>query len=158
MIRLLRKLRQQKDTFPANYLSRLGIFDQIVMRTEDQTDYSTLMPSKRRMVRAALFIAVPMLIIGISLGWMVHIAPGSALAVALGNAFLTGGSGAFVAPGNEFLALKAGLLWGAVLAFLIGPFIFIAWLMYQGKKEFNRLQDEKKMQEYRRIYAGKTPE
>lgn len=107
------------------------------------------------MVCAALFIAVPMLIIGLLLGWAVHNDPRGAIAVALGEAFLTGGPGAFIAPGSELLALKAGMLWGAVLAFLIGPFIFIAWLMYQGKKEFRRLEDEKKMQEYRRIIAGK---
>lgn len=126
------------------------------MRTEAQIDHSTLMPSKRRMVRAAVFIAVPMLMIGLLLGLMVHNAPRSALAVALGDAFLTGGPSAFIAPGSELLALKAGLVWGAVLAFLIGPIIFVAWLMYQAKKEFNRLQDEQRMEECRRIYAGKT--
>lgn len=116
------------------------------------------MPSKRRMVCAAVFIAVPLLIIGLLLGLMVHITPRSALAVALGDAFLTGGASALIAPGSELLALKAGIVWGAVLAFLGGPFIFIAWLMYQAKKEFNRLQDEQKMKEYRRIFAGKSPE
>ncbi|RZI44184.1 hypothetical protein EGT07_01785 [Herbaspirillum sp. HC18] len=126
------------------------------MKTEDQIDYSTLVPSKRRMVYAAVFIAVPMLIIGLVLGFMVHNAPHSALAVALGNAFLTGGASALVAPGSELLALKTGMVWGATLAFLVGPFIFIAWLMYQAKKEFNRLQDEQRMKEYRRVYAGKS--
>jgi hypothetical protein len=33
------------------------------------------------------------------------------------------------------LALKVGVVWGAALAFLVGPFIFIAWLMYCAKKE-----------------------
>ncbi|GAB3554258.1 hypothetical protein GCM10027343_42040 [Noviherbaspirillum agri] len=108
------------------------------------------------MLRAAVFIAVPMLLIGLLLGLMVQSAPRSALAVALGDAFLTGGPSAFIAPGSEFLALKAGVLWGAVLAFLVGPIIFVAWLMYQGKKEFNRLQDEQKMKEYRRTIAGKS--
>jgi hypothetical protein len=126
------------------------------MRTEDQIDYSTLMPSKRRMLRAALLIAVPMLMIGLLLGLIVHNAPRSALAAALGEAFLAGGSTAFIAPGSELLALKAGIVWGAVLAFLVGPFIFIAWLLYQAKKEFNRLQDEQRMKEYRRIYGTKS--
>lgn len=128
------------------------------MRTEDQIDYSTLVPSKRRMIWAAVVIAVPLLIIGLLLGLMVHIMPRSALAVALGNAFLTGGPSALVGPGSEMLALKAGIVWGAILAFLGGPFIFIAWLMYQAKKEFNRLQDEQRMKEYRRMYAGKARE
>jgi ABC-type proline/glycine betaine transport system permease subunit len=126
------------------------------MRTEDQIDYSTLMPSKRRMLRAALFIAVPMLMIGLLLGLIVHNAPRSALAAALGEAFLAGGATAFIVPGSELLALKAGILWGAVLAFLVGPFIFIAWLLYHAKKEFNRLQDEQRMKEYRRIYGTKS--
>ena len=139
-------------------MTPLGVFDQSVMRTEDQIDSSTLVPSKRRMVCAAVFITVTMLIIGILLGLMVHNAPRSALAVALGDAFLTGGASAFIAPGNELLALKAGVVWGAVLAFLVGPIIFVAWLMYQTKKEYNRLQDEKKMKEYRRIFAKKSPE
>jgi hypothetical protein len=128
------------------------------MRTEDQIDYSTLVPSKRRMAYAALFIAVPMLAIGLLLGLMVHNDPRGALAVALGDAFLTGGASAFIAPGNELLALKAGVVWGACLAFLIGPIIFMAWLMYQAKKEFNRLQDEQRMKEYRRIYGEKSSE
>lgn len=110
------------------------------------------------MVCVAVFIAVPLLTIGLLLGLMVHNMPRSALAVALGDAFLTGGPSALLAPGRELLALKAGIVWGAVLAFLVGPFIFIAWLMYQAKKEFNRLQDEQKMKEYRRIFAGKSPE
>lgn len=126
------------------------------MRTEDQIDYSALVPSKRRMVRAALFIAVPMLMIGVLLGLMVYIAPHGALAAALGEAFLAGGASAFIAPGSELLALKAGILWGSVLAFLVAPFIFIAWLMYQAKKEFTRLQDEQRMKEYRRIYGTKS--
>lgn len=126
------------------------------MRTEDQIDYSTLVPSKRRMVRAAVFIAVPMLLIGLLLGLIVYKAPSSALAAALGDAFLAGGASAFIAPGGELLALKAGIVWGAVLAFLIGPFIFIAWLLYHAKMEFNRLQHEQRMKEYRRIYAEKS--
>lgn len=146
----------KEDTSPANFLTLLGILDHAVMRTEDQIDYSTLVPSKRRMVRAAMFIAVPMLLIGLLLGLMVYIAPRSALAVALGNAFLAGGPSAFLAPGSELFALKAGIVWGAVLAFLVGPFIFIAWLLYHAKKEFNRLQDEQRMKKYRRIYAGKS--
>lgn len=158
MIRVLRKLRRQKDTFPANFSTQLEIFDLAVMRTGDQIDYSTLAPSKRRMVCAAVFIAVPMLIIGLLLGLMVHNAPRSELATTLGNAFLTGGASAFIAPGSELLALKAGIVWGAVLAFLVGPFIFIAWLLYHAKKEFNRLQNEQRMKEYRRIYAGKSPD
>ena len=109
------------------------------------------------MVYAAVFIAVPMLIIGLLLGLMVYNAPRGALAVALGDAFLTGGASAFIAPGNELLALKAGVVWGACLAFLIGPILFVAWLMYQTKKEYNRLQAEQKMKEYRRILAGKSP-
>ncbi|HJV76075.1 MAG TPA: hypothetical protein VJ654_17775 [Noviherbaspirillum sp.] len=128
------------------------------MKTEDQINYSTLLPTKRRMVYVAVSIAISMLIIGLLLGLIVHNAPRSALAVALGNAFLTGGPSAFIAPGNELLALKAGIVWGAVLAFLVGPFIFIGWLMYQAKKEFTRLQDEQRMKEYRRIYAGKSAE
>jgi hypothetical protein len=148
----------KRDTFPANLLTPLGMFDQTVMKTEEQIDSATLMPSKRRMVGAALFIAVPMLVIGVLLGLMVQNAPRGALAVALGDAFLTGGPSAFIAPGSEWVALKAGILWGAVLAFLVGPIIFIAWLMYQGKKEFNRLQDEQKMKEYRRTIAGKSAE
>jgi urea transporter len=110
------------------------------------------------MAYAVVFIAVPMLIIGLLLGLIVHNAPHGALAVALGDAFLTGGASAFIAPGNELLALKAGVVWGACLAFLIGPFIFVAWLMYQAKKEYNRLQDEQRRREYRRIYAGKSHE
>ena len=108
------------------------------------------------MVRAALFIVVPLLVIGLLLGLMVYEAPRSALAAALGNAFLAGGASAFSTPGNELLALKAGVVWGAVLAFLVGPFVFIAWLLYHAKKEFNRLQEEQRMKEYRRIYAGKS--
>jgi hypothetical protein len=126
------------------------------MKTENQLDYSTLVPPKRRMVRAAVVIAVPMLMTGLLLGLMVHYAPGSALAAALGEAFLAGGASAFIAPGSELLALKAGIVWGAVLAFLVGPFIFIAWLLYYAKKEFNRLQDEQRMKEYRRIYGTKS--
>lgn len=125
------------------------------MRTEDQIDYSTLVPSKRRMVRAAVFIAAPMLSIGLLLGLMVHNAPHGALAAALGNAFLTGGASAFTAPGGELLALKAGIVWGAVLTFLVGPFLFIAWLLYHAKKEFNRLQAEQRMKKHRHIYGGK---
>lgn len=156
MIRVLRKLRRHKAYFPANFLTPLGVFGQTFMRTEDQIDYSTLVPSKRRMVYAAVFITVPMLIIGLLLGFIVYNAPHSAIAVALGDAFLTGGASALIAPGSALLALKAGIVWGAVLAFLVGPFIFISWLMYQVKKEFNRLQNEKKMKEYRRIYEGKS--
>ena len=136
----------------------MGIFVQTVMRSEDQIDYSTLVPSKRRMAYVAVFITLPMLVNGLLLGWLVHAMPRSALAVALGDAFLTGGASALIAPGSELLALKAGIVWGAVLAFLVGPFIFVAWLMYQVKKEFNRLQNEQKMKEYRRIFAGKSPE
>lgn len=110
------------------------------------------------MVYVAVFIVVPMLIIGLLLGLIVHNAPRSALAVALANAFLTGGPSALIAPGSELLALKAGIVWGSILAFLVGPFIFVAWLMHHAKKEFNRLQDEQKMKEYRRIYAGKSAE
>jgi hypothetical protein len=126
------------------------------MRTENQLDDSTLVPPKRRMVRAAVVIAVPLLMIGLLLGLMVHNAPGSALARSLGEAFLAGGATAFIAPGSELLALKAGIVWGAVLAFLVGPFIFIAWLLYHAKKELNRLQDEQRMKEYRRLYGAKS--
>lgn len=126
------------------------------MSTEEQIDYSTLVPPKRRMACVAAFIVVPMMTIGLLLGLMVHIMPSSALAIALGEAFLTGGPSALIAPGSELLALKAGIVWGAILAFLIGPFIFIAWLMYHAKQEFNRLQDEQKMKEYRRVLAGKS--
>ena len=108
------------------------------------------------MVSVAVSIAVCMMVIGLLLGLIVHNAPSSALAMALGEAFLTGGASAFIAPGNEMLALKAGVVWGAVLAFLGGPFIFVGWLTYRAKKEFNRLQDEQRMKEYRRIYAGKS--
>ncbi|OWW18454.1 hypothetical protein [Noviherbaspirillum denitrificans] len=128
------------------------------MKPEDQIDYSTLVPSKRRMAFAAMFITVPMLIIGLLLGLIVYNAPQGALAVVLGDAFLTGGASAFSAPGNELLALKAGIVWGACLAFLIGPFIFVAWLMYHARKEYNRLQAENRKKEYRRIYAGKSHE
>jgi len=127
------------------------------MSTEEQIDYSTLVPPKKRMTCVAALIVMPMLTIGFLLGLMVHIMPSSALAVALGEAFLTGGPSALLAPGSELLALKAGIVWGAVLAFLVGPFIFISWLMYHAKREFSRLQDEQKMKEYRRIYAGKSP-
>lgn len=126
------------------------------MKTEDQIDYSTLVPSKRRMVRAAMFIAVPMMLVGLVLGLMVYIAPHSALAAVLGDAFVAGGASAFIAPGSEYLALKAGFVWGSVLAFLVGPFIFIAWLLYCAKKEYNRLQDERRIEENRRIYGGKS--
>lgn len=158
MIRVLRKLRRQKGYFPCTFLTPLGVFQQADMKTEDQIDHSTLMPSKRRMIRAAVIIAVPLMMVGLLLGLMVYNMPRSALAVALGNAFLTGGPSALIGPGGELLALKAGFVWGAVLAFLGGPFIFVSWLMYQAKKEYNRLQDEQRMKEYRRIFAGKSPE
>jgi len=99
-----------------------------------------------------------MLVIGLLLGLLVHTMPHSALAIALGDAFLTGGASALIAPGSELIALKAGIVWAAVLAFLVGPFLFIGWLMYQVKKEFNRLQGEQKRKEYRRIFAEKPPE
>lgn len=127
-----------------------------VMRPEDQIDFSTLAPSKRRMARAAVFIALPLLIIGLLLGLIVYYAPAGAIAVALGNAFLAGGPSAFTAPDGGLLALKAGAVWGASLAFLVGPFIFMAWLSYQVKKEYNRLRDEQRMKEYRRNIAGKS--
>ena len=125
------------------------------MSTANQTDYSTLLPTKRRMIRAALFIAVPLLLLGLLLGLMVRNDPSGALATALGDAFLTGSAAAFREPGGELLALKAGALWGAILAFLIGPLIFMAWLLYEVKKQANRLQEKKRMDEYRRIIAGK---
>ncbi|HJV86668.1 MAG TPA: hypothetical protein VJ698_14450 [Noviherbaspirillum sp.] len=128
------------------------------MKPEDQMDFPTLVPSKRRMARAAVFIAVPMLAIGLLLGVMVYYAPGSALARALGGAFLAGGPSAFMAPGGRMLALKAGAVWAASLVFLVGPFIFMAWLSYQVKKEYNRLRDEQRMNEYRRKIAGKPRE
>lgn len=128
------------------------------MKTEDQIDYSALVPSKRRMVRAAVLIAVPLMLAGLLLGLMVYIAPHSALAAVLGDAFVAGGASAFIAPGSESLALKAGFVWGSVFAFLVGPFIFIAWLLYCAKQEYNRVQDEQRMKEMRRIYGGKAAE
>ncbi|HEX7650304.1 MAG TPA: hypothetical protein VF450_23105 [Noviherbaspirillum sp.] len=126
------------------------------MKTEEKIDYSALVPSKRRMVRAAVFIAVPLMLVGLLLGVLVYLAPGSALAAVLGDAFVAGGASSFITPGNESLALKAGFVWGSVFAFLVGPFIFIAWLLYCAKKEYNRVQDELRVKEMQRIYGGKT--
>lgn len=135
-----------------------GIGNERLMKPEDQINFSTLVPSKRRMMRAAAFIALPMLSIGFLLGLMVYYAPGSALAKALGDAFLAAGSTAFIAPGGRVLALKAGAVWGASLAFLVGPFIFMVWLSYRVRKEYTRLRDEQSMNAYRRKIAGKPRE
>lgn len=110
------------------------------------------------MLRAAVFIALSLLFIGLLMGVIVYFAPASALAVALGDAFLAAGASAFIAPDGKSLAIKAGAVWGVSLAFLVGPFIFMIWLSYQVKKEYNRLRDEKRMEAYRRNIAGKSRE
>lgn len=127
------------------------------MHTEHPIDLHTLLPPKRRMVRVAAGIVLLSLGCGLLLGWLVLNAPRSALALALGNAFVAGGAAVFSAPGAALLALGAGLVWGLGVA-LVAAFIYTAWLIYHVTRGYQQHRMAHRMQAFCRAIEDKQPD
>lgn len=127
------------------------------MHTEHHIATHTLFPTKRQILRTIALLLLLSLISGLLLGLLMFNAPHSALALALGDLFVVGGSAVFSAPGGALLVFWASLIWGLGFA-MIAAFFYVARLLYLGAKDQRNHARQKRMAAYCSAIEGKPPE